>query len=146
MLQNRRNRQKNTIINKIQSQINLGITNQNTIKTMAYREDFYTVENIIGYTGNVNLNPTVYFQKGNYFGRITQDHSCKDNIGRNEVRFAMDYRIENDGAKAHEFYKGCRRHSSRNIFMKCGKDSLDELSKAIQRFQEEKPKVRRKST
>ena len=28
---------------------------------MGNRDDFYTAENIIGYTGNLHNNPTVYF-------------------------------------------------------------------------------------
>ena len=54
---------------------------------MGYRDDFYTEENIVGYTGDINNNPTVYFEKnhGNgeiSYGRITQSHGDPENQGR----------------------------------------------------------------
>jgi hypothetical protein len=57
---------------------------------MAYRADFYIRENIIGWTGNLFDNPTVYFIRNlddgtMEFGHITQDHPSPGNIGRGGV-------------------------------------------------------------
>lgn len=56
---------------------------------MAYRADFYTAENIIGYTGVLRSKPTVYFRSDNEYGHITQEHDEIDNVGR-EVVGTMD--------------------------------------------------------
>lgn len=56
---------------------------------MAYRPDFYTAENIIGYTGELHRKPTVYFRDDIEFGHITQQHREADNVGR-EVVTAID--------------------------------------------------------
>ncbi|MBQ4822433.1 hypothetical protein [Aquimarina sp. MMG016] len=109
-----------------------------------YRDDFFTAENIIGYTGELGMNPTVYFRDGDYFGRITQDHGHADNIGRNIVRFAPDYKIVNDisSGSAYEYYDGAYRHKSRNKFIPVSSDSLYELELAINKFKEIKPKYK----
>ena len=52
---------------------------------MAYRADFYIPENIIGYTGSLHKNPTVYFLTDDEFGHITQSHRRADNVGREAV-------------------------------------------------------------
>ena len=79
---------------------------------MGYRHDFYREENIIGYTGELLKNPTVYFadagginprlqQVGNKqqvlveFGHITQAHNMPSNVGRERVREAFSYSICN---------------------------------------------------
>jgi len=79
---------------------------------MGYRDDFYNEENILGYTGKLEDNPTVYFadagglnpklQKvGNQqkvvvqFGHITQAHNDPKNVGREAVREAYSYTIAN---------------------------------------------------
>jgi len=106
-----------------------------------YEDGFYKRSNIIGYTGDINVNPTVYFKNGNKFGRITQDHTNKSNIGRNEVRIAGDYRITNThNGKAQEFYNGGVRHNSRNPFKPAGWLEKFKLAKAIQRFPNKKAK------
>ena len=64
---------------------------------MAYRGDFYAPGNIIGYTGEISFNPTVYFLNGNSFGHITQNHPCKENIGREGVQTEIGYTIGNEG-------------------------------------------------
>ncbi|MFA6788950.1 MAG: hypothetical protein WC149_03775 [Arcobacteraceae bacterium] len=114
---------------------------------MGYRDDFYKSENIIGYTGNVaNLNiVTVYFKSGNSFGRITQEHSNVDNIGRNKVREYADYAIYNhssNGNNAVEFYDGKVQHNSRNPFIPVGNDQILRagLAQSIVDFQAIKPK------
>lgn len=66
---------------------------------MAYRNDFYTDKNIIGYTGNL-VSPsevTIYFFEPiqRAFGRITQHHASLRNIGRTVVSIDRDYLIFN---------------------------------------------------
>lgn len=86
---------------------------------MSYEEEFYTPENIIGYTGDFQVNPTVYFKNGNKFGRITQTHADNDNIGRSLVREYTDYRIGNTAPSgtAEEYYDGEVQHVSRHPFV-----------------------------
>jgi hypothetical protein len=79
---------------------------------MGYRDDFYKEENILGYTGKLGSNPTVYFadaggvnpklqQVGDkqkvvvQFGHITQAHDDPTNVGRERVREAYSYSICN---------------------------------------------------
>lgn len=114
---------------------------------MSYRDDFYTKENIIGYTGLLSNNPTVYFKRGDEFGRITQYHKDKDNIGRNVVREYSDYKITNNvNGKAEEFYDKTVNHTSRNRFIKVfnnpdeNNEAIDELAKAINKFKDLKSK------
>lgn len=84
---------------------------------MAYRGDFYIPQYIIGYTGNINTNPTVYFQNGTGYGHITQHHDIRQNIGREEVRHAQDYRIFNNvHGRSEEWAGGRCFHESRNRF------------------------------
>ena len=64
---------------------------------MGYRDDFYVVGNMYGYTGKINEKPTVYFKTDTEYGRITQDHEHKNNIGRNKVRNADGYTLRNEG-------------------------------------------------
>lgn len=63
---------------------------------MGYRDDFYTVGNIIGYSGDLADSPTVYFVHGNEFGHITQRHPSPQNVGRTEVCAARNYTIANE--------------------------------------------------
>ena len=49
---------------------------------MGYRDDFYTFENFVGYTGKLYGSPTLYFQDMMYHGRITIEHPHGDNVGR----------------------------------------------------------------
>ena len=62
---------------------------------MGYRDDFYTTANMIGYSGNLNDFPTVYFQSGAEYGHITQKHPETQNVGRQAVGNDADYTIEN---------------------------------------------------
>ena len=118
---------------------------------MGYRDDFYTTDNIIGYTGNLQANATVYFQKNDgrerSFGRITQDHDLKLNIGRNKVRTTTDYVVENrniqGGLRCVEYYNGKVQHTSRNVFVPVGGLSAVQrsiLQRAIYNFPERKGK------
>lgn len=81
------------------------------------RGDFYIPQYIIGYTGNINNNPTVYFQHGTSYGHITQDHPIRQNIGREEVRQAQNYHIGNNvHGRSEEWVNGYCIHESRTAF------------------------------
>ena len=106
---------------------------------MAYRGDFYIPQYIIGYTGNINNNPTVYFQNGTRYGHITQFHEIRQKIGREEVLNAQDYKIENVNGRAEESVGGFCFHRSRNAFMSAtglGSVALLKLSLAIENHKE----------
>ncbi len=107
---------------------------------MGYRDDFYTKDNIIGYTGKLGSNPTVYFKKGKEYGHITQDHYFVTNIGRETVFSADDYTITNTGEDgvAEEKANGVIFHTSRNPFITANKQVIDILNGAIAKFQDEK--------
>lgn len=81
---------------------------------MAYRDDFYCAENILGYTGDLTKETTitVYFADAGganpklqtvdgqqkvvvQFGHITQVHDNAANVGREAVREAYSYSIAN---------------------------------------------------
>ena len=68
---------------------------------MGYRDDFYCVGNMIGYTGDVHDFPTVYFlikaPGGSIYGHITQKHKMPGNVGRMYVDDTPDphYTIRN---------------------------------------------------
>jgi hypothetical protein len=81
---------------------------------MGYRDDFYIVENMFGYTGKISEKPTVYFVTATEYGRITQDHENKNNIGRNKVRNTDGYTIGNEGSMAVERWRGKIVHKSRH--------------------------------
>jgi hypothetical protein len=66
---------------------------------MPYRADFYVPENIIGYTGVLNKNPTVYFLSPTEYGHITQVHDADSNVGREEVCKNAQYIFGNDGGR-----------------------------------------------
>jgi hypothetical protein len=63
---------------------------------MGYRDDFYMVKYIIGYTGDLHDFPTVYFQKGDEYGHVTQKHDYPQNVGRMEVRQSNTHSIGNE--------------------------------------------------
>ncbi|WP_025740612.1 hypothetical protein [Aquimarina pacifica] len=70
-----------------------------------YGDDFYTPENIVGYTGTLGdpeNRPTVYFRKTENgfttFGHITQDYHKKDNVGRELIRKRKEYKQGNEWA------------------------------------------------
>jgi len=104
---------------------------------MTYRGDFYIPENIIGYTGNIHHDPTVYFQKGHNFGHITQAHGIGHNVGREEVRYAQDYVIRNVRGRCREYWGGMVQHDSRSMFLNVsdlGYASKFKLSVAIPKY------------
>ena len=107
-----------------------------------YAKNLYQPKNIIGYTGNINKNPTVYFKNGNQYGHITQDHSIKTNIGREIGVSSSLYTAKNNKTtkKLEEAIDGRVFHKSRNPLIKTSnKNELKELSKAIDRYPSLKP-------
>jgi hypothetical protein len=114
---------------------------------MGYRDDFYVVKNMVGYTGSVNDNPTVYFQSDDECGRITQHHQKEDNIGRSAVRDTAGYALGNESINgvmvAVERLNGERVHTSRNAFVSVQETSSGDralLAQSIWKFTELKSK------
>lgn len=96
---------------------------------MPYRDDFYNIGNIIGYSGNLYDNPTVYFHDvaGDAVGHITQAYPDDPrNVGREEVMdlYGMTYEIDNfhvDGEMVcQEKFGGLALHTSRTRFVRLG--------------------------
>ena len=108
---------------------------------MGYRDDFYMVQNIIGYSGNLQDFPTVYFVKGNEYGHITQKHGDSQNVGRMEVYSSPDYWIGNEMVgntlKLVEKVKGQIFHESRSTLTRvdtiapANRDTVAVLAQAI---------------
>lgn len=92
-------------------------------KTMGYRDDFFIVSNIVGYTGDLQDNPTVYFETDEEQAHITQAHKKADNVGRGAVFTTEGYSkvnvfFEDDHAEhLVEMYDGKKIHKSRNKFI-----------------------------
>lgn len=63
---------------------------------MGYRDDLYSKDNIIGYSGKLESFPTVYFVNGQEYGHITQKHDVSQNVGRNAVGKDPEYFIGNE--------------------------------------------------
>lgn len=115
---------------------------------MGYRDDLYSVANIIGYTGTIQSDATVYFQSGQTFGHITQNHSIKQNVGREGVGQHQNYAIGNeqiDGAMKCVERIGPGEdgiiHVSRNLFHPVAGLSqlhLNLLARALLNFSEQK--------
>lgn len=109
---------------------------------MAFEAEFYIPENIIGYTGDIDQKPTVYFKRieGNgtiTFGHITQNwfdgefgKSNSPNVGREVLRNADDYTIENiNGSMLEQAPSIGFRHQSRSMIV-----LLDPATKAKTRY------------
>ena len=93
------------------------VTQQATrARSDSYGSSFYKPENIIGHTGDITSNPTVYYQDGDRFGGITTAHDESNNVGKSVIREASDYSIKNKGGTAMEHYGGMDQHPSRNKF------------------------------
>jgi len=56
-----------------------------------FRKDFYKMENIIGWSGDIAHCPSVYFRAGHSYGRITQLHEYRINLGREVVNTSEHY-------------------------------------------------------
>ena len=109
-----------------------------------YGEELYQPENIIGYTGDLSKpeTVTVYFKKGNLYGRITQVHDDPENIGR-EAILKSDYYWRFNSVKLdfcccipyhkihknHEFIGDDLIHISRTPFIKL--NPRDKRTRAI---------------
>ena len=114
---------------------------------MGYEDGLYCAKNIIGYTGEIDDSPTVYFleqvdARTQRFGHITQAHWLWLNTGREKVHSASNYTYVNKnlhGTKrlveeAEGFY-----HESRHEFIPTGPGHIkEELEKSIARFQQMK--------
>jgi hypothetical protein len=91
---------------------------------MGYEDAFYKPENIVGYTGSLGVNPTVYFESADKVGRITQEHPNSNNVGRNIVRNKACYTAVNaldDSGYFHaQEQSGKVAHTSRNPLYKEG--------------------------
>ena len=109
---------------------------------MAYESDFYVPENIVGYTGDIDQKPTVYFKREDTdgtttFGHITQNwfdgtfgKSNSPNVGREVLRNADDYTIGNvRGAMLEQAPSINFQHSSRSMIT-----LLDRTTKAKTRY------------
>ena len=87
---------------------------------MGYRDDFYVVENVIGYSGKLDKFPTVYFQTATEAGHITQKHDASQNVGRQETFSSAGYVIENRKVNGEtrlvESLNGKGFHVSRGVF------------------------------
>ncbi len=102
----------------------------------AYRCDFYQAENIIGYTGNLGNNPTVYFHKDDEYGHITQAHGDASNVGREEVAnldAGCRYSIENVDGQAREMCQlpngeSLVLHPSRGTFVAADRGNIDMMA------------------
>ena len=103
---------------------------------MGYRDDFYAVENIIGYSGRVSDFPTVYFQNGDEFGHITQKHGYPQNVGRMEVHADPNYVMENaeyqGGIRLIERIGDRLIHVSRSTFKPIETTTFDDQAVLVQ--------------
>ena len=109
---------------------------------MAYAPDFYVPENIIGYTGVLNRNPTVYFLSATHYGHITQVHDEWRNVGRETIRPTDRYVFGNVGdnnALVEADYLASLSHESRSPMILVSKSSIPpELTHAIMVHSEQK--------
>ena len=98
---------------------------------MGYRDDFYTKDNIVGYTGDIANNPTVYFMTEKdgikTYGRITLNYpKDKKNEGRELVRSRKDYTRKNlsvhkenvGGETKYTLKSGIKAHNIKNMSRK----------------------------
>ncbi len=76
----------------------------------------YQPQNIMGITGTVGHNPTVYYRSGHTFGHITTAHPYSDNVGREVPRTDPTYTATNTGRHGalEERVGGRVFHTSRN--------------------------------
>ena len=125
----------------------MGYDGQRIGTDMGYRDDFYDVRNIFGYTGPLQDDPTVYFETSTEFGHITQDHRKDENKGRELVRSAAGYTRGNEEIDLADHFvervNGRRIHKSRDMLFEVKQtatDTLALLAQAITKFTELKPK------
>ena len=120
---------------------------------MSYRNDFYIKDNIIGYTGDLRNEPTVYFLEVHphnpnlkSFGRITQFHEMPERVGREFVFQSKNYHYGNDlifgEPKLVERICDHPIHMSRNKFISVDQEdqvTINILANAIEQFTTIKP-------
>lgn len=94
---------------------------------MGFRDDLYTCENIIGYTGKLHAAPTVYFisEELQLVGHITQQHHFQPNIGRQRPIKMQGYSFGNEINQAGrkvlvERFHNNSKHESRNPLIYVG--------------------------
>jgi hypothetical protein len=106
-----------------------------------YEPNFYIPENIVGYTGVLNKNPTVYFLSKTHYGHITQVHDDWTNVGRELVCPNASYGFGNyDGERLFEMdtARGMQ-HTSRSPITLVGSGTPPpELTHAIMVHSEKK--------
>ncbi len=108
---------------------------------MAYAPDFYIPENIIGYTGVLNKNPTVYFLSATHYGHITQVHDEWRNVGRETIASNARYIFGNvgDNGALVERDPGVMSHTSRSPMILVSATTIPpELTHAIMVHAEQK--------
>ena len=86
---------------------------------MADYDYFYTFENFIGHTGDIQNNPTLYFMDNTHYGRITTQHNNPANVGRAAPKLLEGYTHGNRtrGGEVRLYERNIRlgkRHKSRN--------------------------------
>jgi hypothetical protein len=106
---------------------------------MGYRDNFYRSQNIVGYSGNINNFPTVYFQSPWEFGHITQAHDIRQNVGRQEVLSAVGYWIGNEDVgggdiRLVEKTNGEAFHTSRSTFTPVTNATRGTLAQSITKY------------
>ncbi len=126
----------------------------------AYGSELYRPEFIIGYTGDLNNKPTVYFHdpETRRVGRITQfwSHLGMRDVtheGRGAVLgYTESYTKENsfdeefEETRFSEYIDGESFHTSRGTFTPVNNDNFSLLSRAISRFPQLKFREMRRST
>ena len=112
---------------------------------MGYRDDFYVVANIIGYSGRLDTHPTVYFLTNLEYGCITQTHGYSQNVGRNAVCSANGYTIGNEMVRGElkllEKLNGVAFHESRSILTRVPQgdaNTMAILAQSIWKYSDEK--------
>lgn len=75
---------------------------------MTYRDDFYTPQNLIGYTGDINSPQTVsvYFESNTEFGHITQVHPEPHNVGRTRVWNKLLFEVGRGECTLYQYERG----------------------------------------
>jgi hypothetical protein len=109
---------------------------------VAYAPEFYVPENIIGYTGVLNKNPTVYFLSATHYGHITQVHDTWRNVGRETIRPNARYvfgNVGNNNCLIESDDAAPMGHTSRSAMILVGTGALPpELTHAIMVHPEQK--------
>ena len=82
-----------------------------------YRPDFYIFDNIVGYTGDLHTDPTVYFETDTEWGHITQAHPRSDNVGRETVRLRQWIRCKDVRGEPDYMIIGKYEYDANNILI-----------------------------